>query len=684
MAHELSITVERDGKHFVESSVEPGKVLEGPFDTAQEALERSKARSDEFDKATGSTIFVEGIGIVELEGDEPNEAEMKVILQALEPPIPEPGFPNIPEQEENLLPPSIPRVSPSIRGGGRTGFAPISDEESQDRSIGDIVPREGPLGLIPLRPRMDVRRAVEKQPGLVQLITEMSPSAIGTAGGATAGGILTGGNPLGIIGGGMLGGIVGELFAQETGIAPTSELNLALSGAGPLGGPAVGGTLKGIKRGLGTAVTKGFPAARVARARNVMNRAVSEFESVGATILNKTSGVDVRPASELYQAASRAKVRIKPQLLQNTRAEIDRLIKKLTPISALTDVGQSLKALEQVSKVLLSNPKGVLLEEFIEARGFIGAIIGGLQKKGGSKLNISKRVFAVMNDDLEKISRSPFRKGRQARLAQTAIKRAKLEFAVQRMQDKVAQFTQRNVRGLKPDDVVINFKSLGKWLDDVTNPLRKAKFDKNFTDALKEHLPELKKRVDALAQMGATGSPGGPGSIVLRGQTAKIGRSLVGGALGFLGTGGTAVGAALGGLAGAQGPELIVAVLTTKTGATLLEAAAKAGKGTISHRAWLTASEIAFRSLGETKSGKGGVIRDFADIPDSEKTEKKKKSKTSPRGGGARGGGRTGRKSKSKSKPKKAVVKPKETSSGEVTISKRTRKHLPADFEVGP
>lgn len=47
MAHELTITVERDGRHFVESSVEPGKVLEGPFNTAKEALQRSESRSNE-------------------------------------------------------------------------------------------------------------------------------------------------------------------------------------------------------------------------------------------------------------------------------------------------------------------------------------------------------------------------------------------------------------------------------------------------------------------------------------------------------------------------------------------------------------------------------------------------------------------------------------------------------------
>ena len=46
MAHERTITVERAGKHFVESSVKPGEILEGPFDDPDEALARSKQRSN--------------------------------------------------------------------------------------------------------------------------------------------------------------------------------------------------------------------------------------------------------------------------------------------------------------------------------------------------------------------------------------------------------------------------------------------------------------------------------------------------------------------------------------------------------------------------------------------------------------------------------------------------------------
>ena len=511
MTHELSITVERDGKHFIESSVEPGKVLEGPFDTGQEALERSIARSDEFEESTGSTIFIEGLGLIEIEGDVPSEQELRAILEAIGDPEDE-GDPTVPPIPEPVIPESMFPTS---------GRAPLSGE--------------GPLGLMPAETRSGIRRSVEKQSGLAQLVTEISPSAVGTGVGAARGLALTAAIPIpgarvvGALGGAMIGGLLGETVAQETGIAPKSDLNLALSAGGPLLGPVVGGTLKGIRRGTGFAITRGLPAARVARARNVMSRAVSEFERIGTTILNKTSGVSSLPASELYNAAARAKIRIPVDQLKSTRAEIDALIKKFTPISDLPDVGQSLKALERVKSTMLSNPKGILLSEFIEARSFLGFTIGQLASasgKGGVKLNVSKRVFAKMNDDLDEFAKSPFRKGRQARLAQSAIKRAKLEFAVGRMQQKVAQFTQRNVKGLKPDDVMINFKSLSKWLDDVTNP-QHVKFDKNFNVAMKEHIPTLKKRIDALVGLGGTGSPGGAGSIVLRGQSAKIGRSLV-------------------------------------------------------------------------------------------------------------------------------------------------------------
>ncbi len=44
--HERTVTTEKEGEHFVENK--NGQVLEGPFDTAKQALIRSKARSAEF------------------------------------------------------------------------------------------------------------------------------------------------------------------------------------------------------------------------------------------------------------------------------------------------------------------------------------------------------------------------------------------------------------------------------------------------------------------------------------------------------------------------------------------------------------------------------------------------------------------------------------------------------------
>ena len=56
MSHELSMVYERDGKYYVESSVEPGKVLEGPFDTKEKAIKRSIERSKEYKKPKNLNI----------------------------------------------------------------------------------------------------------------------------------------------------------------------------------------------------------------------------------------------------------------------------------------------------------------------------------------------------------------------------------------------------------------------------------------------------------------------------------------------------------------------------------------------------------------------------------------------------------------------------------------------------
>ena len=108
-------------------------------------------------------IFVEGLGIVEIEGDTPNEAETRIILKATR------------DLEETNAPPIPDPVKPPL------GIGEIPLEELAE---------EGPLGLVSRDVRGAVGRAVKDLPGLFPLLAEMTPATIGTGVGATAGGLV--------------------------------------------------------------------------------------------------------------------------------------------------------------------------------------------------------------------------------------------------------------------------------------------------------------------------------------------------------------------------------------------------------------------------------------------------------------------------------------------------------------
>ena len=605
-------------------------------------------------------VFIEGLGVIEIEGDTPTDEEQQAIMEAIGDPTDE-GDPTI-----TAAPPPIPpvQVPPGI------GLTPSAPE-----------PREGPFGVMPLEARAGVRETVEKQPGLVQFVTEITPSTLGTLTGMALGAPA---GPAGVAGGGAVGGLFGELIAQETGLAPTSRLNALLSGGGPLLGEGLGRGARLLRRGVGAGLTRGFPASRVARARNVMGRSVDEFDSLGTAIINKQRGLAAKPSSELYEMMAKRKILIKPEQVKGTRAAIEASIKELDKLSAFPEVKQSIQVLTNLKDTLLNNPQGILLEDLVDTRSLVGAVFAKAQAAGGKKLRTSGKLFSQLSDDLDQIAKSPFAKGRNARLAKQAVGRAKLEFAVRDLENAIAKFTVRdkNIQG----GIRINVKGLQSWLDDITNPKRIEKFDKNFTTALADELPDIKARVDALAEIATTASPGGPGSIVLRGQSAKIGRGLVGGALGFLGTGGSAVGAAIGGLAFAQLPEMLVAVLTTRGGAAFLERAARLGKGEISRRAWIAATQVAMRSLGERgtrrqdasfgeTAGLAELSREAPAAKDEE-TEKPKK-RTNPRTNPRKRQPTRGQLRKPNTETTNGS-----TPAGDVTVpEQRTRKRLPKDFK---
>ncbi len=128
MAHELSITVERDGKHFLESSVEPGKVLAGPFDTEEEATAQGKKRSREFDQfKSGFDQFIEQGEVPFIGAAEP---EAPVVEQ-----VDTSGFDRFIPQErpgvmQRVIGEPLTKIGEAIAEGAQEGFD-IFDQEDE-------------------------------------------------------------------------------------------------------------------------------------------------------------------------------------------------------------------------------------------------------------------------------------------------------------------------------------------------------------------------------------------------------------------------------------------------------------------------------------------------------------------------------------------------------------------------
>lgn len=530
------------------------------------------------------SITVEGLGVVEIEGDEPNEAEQNAILGALAEDGEEPvaAAPEVASVEEPAAPTTpAPEVPPE--------------------------PREGPLGLVSKEFRGGVREKVEEQPGLLQLLTEISPSVGGAIGGAALG---SAGGPLGSLAGAVVGGLGGEIIAQESGIAPESELNLALSGAGPVVGPVVGSTFKGLRRAAGFVSTK-LPFAAAARARNTVGKVVEEFESLGTRILDKQTGLLARNASELYGAVRRSGVTVPGKALNRTRDAIDELVQEMDLTKSFPEVEQAINHLKKVSESIgpgkpstvldkagnaISSPNTVSIDTLVAIRQQIGVAVRRAQGAEGVKLGSAKKVFKVISEDLDAIANSPHLSRRAAKLAKAAVKRAKLEFSVKDMEMAVAKFTKDT-----PDKTgtVININGFQKWVRDVTNP-KHANFNKNFTDALKDEIPAIKERLVTLSKiLGKGGSAGGPGSLVIRGRLTSQAVGIMAG----LGMGGP-LGGIVGAFVGTSAPEMLVSMLTTKGGAAFLEGAANLGKGSINIKSWIAAGQAATRLTGERKESR--------------------------------------------------------------------------------
>ena len=176
------------------------------------------------------TITVEGpdgsLVTIEIAGDKPTPEEGAAIAAGLD------------------SPPGIP--------------APLLGKPAVE-SIG-----EGRTGLIPEQIRTGIRETVQEMPGLLEFAVEMTPSTAGAVAGGAAGFAV--GGPPGALVGAIGGGLLGEFAAQETGIAPESDVTLGLAAAGPVVGKGLGIGARATLRG-GAFLTSKLPPIKAALAK---------------------------------------------------------------------------------------------------------------------------------------------------------------------------------------------------------------------------------------------------------------------------------------------------------------------------------------------------------------------------------------------------------------------------------
>ena len=480
----------------------------------------------------------------------------------------------------------------------KRNFVPIPEpivlglEGEEDRG-------KGPLGLVSPKIRKGVRKGIEGRTGFMQLVTELAPSLAGAAGGAAA---LSPLGPPGMIVGAVGGGLFGEVMAQESGIAPESDLNLALAGGGPLLGPAVGGTVKlgGKVTSLGTKL----PFVKAALGQSAVRESGEATVNLGANILTEQTGLMARPAKSLFKEVRDKGLVVGFDAVERTRTQLRALIDDLNDFREVPQTRAAIRLLERNYKKLVQM-KNISLDDLVEMRKDIGREVGNASKAGGTREFAAKKAFAAIAQDMDDIAKFAGETGDVGKVAVAAIEKSKLEFAVKNLERQVSKFSKDVVQG---DELAteVNMAGLSKFLRDISDKSSKL-FDKNFVDALgPERILTMRKNAAEMVEIMSTTTPGGPGGLVARGAGAKGARQIAGALLGFSATGGPI--GTLAGIMGANLPEVLVALLSSPRAIALLKAAKSAGKGKISHEAWVAVGTILTRSAGV----QGGPNEPFA------------------------------------------------------------------------
>jgi hypothetical protein len=467
-----------------------------------------------------------------------------------------------------------PRLTPT-----RRGLAPALPE-------GPV--KEGfDLGLVDEAQRQKTRAWVESLPPVMGFLVEAFPATFGTlAGFVVGGGILS-------LATATAGGITGELIAQETGIASRDAKGVAIAALGPAGGRLVGGIAKIGRKGAAS-FTKGLIPARVALARRAMREAAGEFESKATQIIANQAGNMKISAKILYDIVEKAGVRIPIFRLSSTRAAFEPLRKELSGMRAISEVRQAQRLIDDVEKVLSGS--SVSFAELMSAKEMIGTAIGLVVKKTGKAKGAKKQFFKAVMEDIDHLASLGGKTGNVGKLAVAAGRRAKLDFAVKTFSSNVDDFLEQ-VAG--KETLKLNIKGFRQRLRQLTSPDSK-RYDKRMTEALKDELPAIQQRLTELSIFLET-SPGGPGSLIVRGVFARAGSAVIGGAIG-MGTGVGVIGGAVGAMVGVRAPEAITAILSSGPAVELLKKMVVIGQGAITKEMWDILGQVAAQGI-KVKSG---------------------------------------------------------------------------------
>lgn len=477
-----------------------------------------------------------------------------------------------------------------------------SNQEIKDFLLKEQLPsvkatteQRGPLGFIPPSFREAMATELERPRGFGELPSGVrrfaAQAALPTLGTLAGGALGALGGPVAPITIPLLagaGGLGGELLSEELGISPTNRAAQILSAVAPAAGPLLARGTQLIGRGLSFA-SKRMPAFRQAQAMIELERVTQRGGAIGAEILNKQKGLMGRRASVLFRAARIAKADLNPADLSRTRGALDLLKREAQDFRSLPEGRQIIRSINQVQADLFERGN-ITTETLGRVRQLIGASVGRLESQAGVRLGASKKLFSALSDDLDDLGHGTGPASRPATLRMAAGQRAKLEFAVRDFEDIISGAIKA-VKG-EGNAVAINAKQVLDKLDQLANP-KSAGYDKNFVTALKGELPNIRKFFEEVNKIPQPGSPAGPGSIVVRGAGARLGRGIFAGLGAMFGfkTGGL-VGGTAGALLGAHLPEMVTAALLTPAGRNAMMKIARLGSGTINDIHWATLSQF--------------------------------------------------------------------------------------------